>query len=67
MNLFPENIVPKIKPKSQPLLCRICGKPVAVEISKTDDRGQAIHEDCYALKLKLEEASRGSTDRSHRN
>lgn len=60
MNLFPQNVVPQktSKGKSSPLLCRICGKPVAVETSKTDGDGQAIHEDCYVLKVKLEQASR---------
>jgi hypothetical protein len=32
-------------------LCSICGKPVELEISKTDDDGQAVHEECYAASL----------------
>ena len=44
--------------KFSPLLCRICGQPLAVEACKTDDGGKAIHEDCYVLKLKLEQASK---------
>jgi hypothetical protein len=32
--------------------------PVAVETSKTDGDGQAIHEDCYVLKVRLEQASK---------
>ncbi|MFZ0138751.1 MAG: hypothetical protein WAK89_16920 [Candidatus Sulfotelmatobacter sp.] len=31
--------------------CSICGKPVAVETAKTDEAGQAAHDDCYLLKL----------------
>jgi hypothetical protein len=58
MNPSPQNVPPKIKSKSSPLLCRICGNPVSVETSKTDDYGRAIHEDCYALKLNFEQASR---------
>ena len=58
MSLSPQNVPEKFKRKSSPLLCRICGKPVAVETSKTDGGGKAIHEDCYVLKLKLEQASR---------
>lgn len=40
-----------------PLSCRICGKPVHVSDAKSDADGKAIHEDCYALKMKLERAS----------
>jgi len=58
MSLSPQNVSQKFKTKSSPLLCRICGKPVAVETCKTDGDGQAIHEDCYVLKVKLEQASR---------
>jgi hypothetical protein len=57
MNLLPENVSLKFKRNTSPLLCRICGKPVAVETSKTDGDGQAIHEDCYVLQVKLEQAS----------
>ena len=32
-------------------LCSICGKPVDLETSKTDDDGQAVHEECYAASL----------------
>lgn len=43
--------------ESPALRCRICDKPVALENAKTDGDGQAIHEECYALRLKLEQAS----------
>jgi len=33
------------------LQCRICSKPVAVEIAKTDGDGQAVHEECYILSV----------------
>jgi hypothetical protein len=33
------------------LRCRICRKPVAVEIAKTDGNGQAVHEECYTLSV----------------
>ena len=58
MSLSSQNVSQKFTESSSPLLCRICGKPVAVETCKTDDGGNAIHEDCYALKLKLEAASK---------
>jgi hypothetical protein len=31
--------------------CCICTNPVSLETSKTDENGQAVHEDCYVLKL----------------
>lgn len=31
--------------------CIICGQPVALEMAKTDDDGQAVHENCYVHKL----------------
>lgn len=37
-------------------LCRICGKPVSVETAKLDEKGATIHNACYLLKLKFEEA-----------
>ena len=57
MSLSPQNVSQKYKGKSSPLLCRICGKPVAVEGCKTDDDGKAVHEDCYVLKLRLEQSN----------
>jgi hypothetical protein len=27
--------------------CSICGNPVALESSKTDEQGSAVHEECY--------------------
>jgi hypothetical protein len=31
--------------------CAICSKPVPLEHSKTDELGQAVHEDSYTAKL----------------
>ena len=31
--------------------CAICRESVELEESKADERGQAIHEDCYLSKL----------------
>jgi hypothetical protein len=33
--------------------CRICNDPVLLEASKTDEYGQAVHEECYVLNLSL--------------
>ena len=29
------------------ILCAICGRRVTLELSKTDEDGNAVHEDCY--------------------
>jgi len=31
--------------------CRLCGSPVSLETSKTDENGQAVHETCYVNQL----------------
>jgi hypothetical protein len=31
--------------------CSICDKPVALETAKTDEVGQAAHDECYLFKL----------------
>jgi hypothetical protein len=31
--------------------CCICAGPIPVETSKTDERGKAVHEDCYVRKM----------------
>jgi len=33
--------------------CCICSEPVCLETSNTDENGQALHEECYVLKLCL--------------
>jgi hypothetical protein len=37
--------------------CPICGQAVALETSKTDEHGHAVHEECYLLRLHLREAT----------
>ena len=32
------------------LTCVQCGRPVLLEIAKTDERGEAIHPECYELR-----------------
>ena len=48
--------------KQSELFCLICDKPVTVDIAKTHGDGKAFHEECYRLKLKLEQASRDRHD-----
>ena len=35
------------------LRCAICSKPVTLEESKTDERGLAVHENCYVWTVAL--------------
>jgi hypothetical protein len=34
--------------------CSLCNEPVEIETAKTDENGLAVHEECYALEIKLE-------------
>jgi hypothetical protein len=37
--------------------CSLCERPVLLETSKTDEYGKAVHEECYALKTRLKQAT----------
>jgi hypothetical protein len=37
------------------LICSVCGKRVNVQTSKTDESGQAVHEECYVEKIQREQ------------
>jgi hypothetical protein len=39
------------------LRCSLCQMPVQLEDSKTDENGKAVHEECYLLRLRLEQAT----------
>jgi hypothetical protein len=41
-----------VTPLSSYPICPICALPVAIETSKTDENGRAVHEECYVLKIK---------------
>jgi|tagenome__1003787_1003787.scaffolds.fasta_scaffold20743136_1 hypothetical protein len=47
------------------LFCRICSGPIPLETSKTDERGKAVHEDCYVRKMKFRSLA-GPTRWMHR-
>ena len=34
--------------------CGICGEHVSLNNCKTDEHGQAVHEGCYVMKMKLD-------------
>jgi len=42
-----------LRSKRSNLPCAICGKLVDIETAKTDDDGQAVHEECYFQKTKM--------------
>ena len=45
-------LLPPAETASVPtLICRICGKPLAIESAKTDAEGKAVHEACYVGRL----------------
>jgi hypothetical protein len=33
--------------------CALCNSPVELETCKTDERGKAVHEECYVRKLRV--------------
>jgi hypothetical protein len=35
--------------------CSICNEPVEIETAKTDENGEAVHEDCYVRRMRLTE------------
>ena len=37
--------------------CWICGNRVSLEICKIDENGRAVHEECYLLKLALQNSN----------
>jgi hypothetical protein len=47
-----DGLFPPAETASLPaLICRICGKPLAIESAKTDAEGKAVHEACYVGRL----------------
>jgi hypothetical protein len=45
---------PRLVPDAPALpRCSLCDKPVPLETSKTDEYGKAVHDECYALKMRL--------------
>jgi hypothetical protein len=42
---------------TQIVRCSICEQPVSLESAKADEYGRTIHEECYALKMKLKQAT----------
>jgi hypothetical protein len=32
-------------------VCSVCKRPIRLETAKTDENGEAVHEDCYLQRL----------------
>ena len=47
------------------ITCAICKKPVDLKTTKTNDRGKAVHEECYVLRQALKDATRPADTRLH--
>lgn len=46
-------------------VCWICGNEVALEECKVDERGHAVHEQCYTLKIAVTERQASSPTSRH--
>jgi hypothetical protein len=58
-NPVPPNSASAEAPLSSPSeisRCSICTLPVSLEAAKADEFGRAIHEECYALKMRMKVA-----------
>jgi hypothetical protein len=53
-------------PSSDDFRCCYCNQPLQLERAKTDEVGQAVHEECYVLKhAKREPASSDKNGKHH--
>jgi hypothetical protein len=59
------NIPPSPTSKPQVPICRICWEPVELETGKTDENGNAVHEECYARQLSAQKST--SSPKNERN
>jgi len=50
--------------KPQLPLCSICNKPVDPETAVADQDGKPVHEECYVLKMRLEDAKKPPTNKA---
>ena len=60
-SVIPKQSLRSLLASGQTPLCLICNAPVPLETAKTDERGNAIHEECYLLKVRLQREA-GSTE-----
>jgi hypothetical protein len=46
---------------AQQYKCAICNRPVDLKTTKTNERGKAVHEECYVLGQALKDATQPNT------
>jgi hypothetical protein len=47
-----------VRPSQSEFACSICNKPVDLKTSKVDDKGKAVHAECYVLSVMKPSAQR---------
>jgi hypothetical protein len=47
---------------TDPVRCQICHKPVMLETARTDEHGNAVHEECYVRAVETRKVSDDSSD-----
>jgi hypothetical protein len=45
-------------------MCPVCSEPIDLETANTDEKGQAVHEDCYVALILAQWRILASTSRS---
>ncbi len=45
--------VSQLASRSRFLGCALCDEPVDLRTAKTDEDGQAVHEECYLLRMQM--------------
>jgi hypothetical protein len=51
--------------KIESICCWICGRDVSLRDCTIDERGRAVHEECYLARTKLEAASADPPSKRH--
>lgn len=54
---------PGSTPSGSTRFCWICGRPVSLDNSKTDEHGNVVHSECYTARLKLKQAASSAQEK----
>lgn len=49
-------------PMVSPVICQICKQPVILETARIDERGKAVHEDCYLRAIQAQQRPHAEDD-----
>lgn len=44
--------------------CWVSGRSVSLKLSRSDEQGRAVHEECYLMRMKLEAAAQNATPKA---